>query len=618
MNKQTDFFDLKNTNQQDNFIPDKILSAKPQPVVNQANNTVQLDGQSTQDNANQSNNSSDLKNNLPLVTERRDIILENDITGQRYLMPNIEVKFLQSSENSLYFSDLVDRLKQMCFPLNDCMLFCWDEKRGMHVFVANDPMNQPHFLPSHLCGVKSNIYIKFRSYKQQPAQQQYQYGSSSQRQQQSGSNGTANSGNTANPSIKEEDNLISEDNTTFSQQNNNGGSSMEQGGKISRKKKLMGRSSNDKRVKERYIEKVREKVSEWRAMHETGFRDQNGNLQKLNLDHAANYIGISRKTLDDYYLQLRRAEQLGFDFERNKGEKMGTLRKFVKEETKKLMKKGLNNPNLTGNNNSANFESGLNMISGCENSDDEESSQDLNCLSNTGSNKNNNQANINNNNNNNNTGNNSNLILNQANSTLMQNVLHSSNPNHNQQLFTPYNLNAQTFPYSSSGLGTHNSYGQHSQNFMQASLGHGFSQNNRNSYMVQEQIGSSGLDTYQRNSNNINFNGSTFNPGSQFLNNTSHNFMQSNNNDFNIANLGDGLNQGSNFNANDQRFSNQFFINGLGNTSQIIDERNSFNNIISNMNPHNTHSNLNNQDNRQSNGSYMNMEENYITTSVNH
>lgn len=52
------------------------------------------------------------------------------------------------------------------------------------------------------------------------------------------------------------------------------GSGMESGGKISRKKKMMGgRSSNDKRVKERYIEKVREKVAEWRAMHETGFRD---------------------------------------------------------------------------------------------------------------------------------------------------------------------------------------------------------------------------------------------------------------------------------------------------------------------------------------------------------
>lgn len=37
-------------------------------------------------------------------------------------------------------------------------------------------------------------------------------------------------------------------------------------------------NTSDKRVKERYIEKVREKVSEWRAMHETGFRDKDGNI----------------------------------------------------------------------------------------------------------------------------------------------------------------------------------------------------------------------------------------------------------------------------------------------------------------------------------------------------
>jgi len=44
-------------------------------------------------------------------------------------------------------------------------------------------------------------------------------------------------------------------------------------------------------------------------------------------------IGISRKTLDDYFLQLRRADDLGFDFEANKNKKMGVLRKFVKENS---------------------------------------------------------------------------------------------------------------------------------------------------------------------------------------------------------------------------------------------------------------------------------------------
>lgn len=37
-------------------------------------------------------------------------------------------------------------------------------------------------------------------------------------------------------------------------------------------------SQNDKRVKERYIEIVREKVTEWRAMHEIGLHDENGIL----------------------------------------------------------------------------------------------------------------------------------------------------------------------------------------------------------------------------------------------------------------------------------------------------------------------------------------------------
>lgn len=32
-------------------------------------------------------------------------------------MPSIEVKFLQGGDGSLFFSDLIDRLKDMKFPL---------------------------------------------------------------------------------------------------------------------------------------------------------------------------------------------------------------------------------------------------------------------------------------------------------------------------------------------------------------------------------------------------------------------------------------------------------------------------------------------------------------------
>lgn len=70
-----------------------------------------------------------------------------------------------------------------------------------------------------------------------------------------------------------------------------------------------------------------EKVTEWRKLHEEG--------DKLNLDKAAEIIGISRKTLDDYNLQMRRAEEMGFDLQEHKNSKMGQLRKFVKSHSPK-------------------------------------------------------------------------------------------------------------------------------------------------------------------------------------------------------------------------------------------------------------------------------------------
>ena len=64
---------------------------------------------------------------------------------------------------------------------------------------------------------------------------------------------------------------------------------------------------NEKRFKERGIQKVIELVEEWRKIH----REEKG---KLNLESIAQNMNVSRKTLDDYSLQLRKAQQLGFDF----------------------------------------------------------------------------------------------------------------------------------------------------------------------------------------------------------------------------------------------------------------------------------------------------------------
>ena len=39
-------------------------------------------------------------------------------------------------------------------------------------------------------------------------------------------------------------------------------------------------------------------------------------------------MGFSKKSLDDYLLQIRYGSKFGFDFEKHSNEKIGVLRKF--------------------------------------------------------------------------------------------------------------------------------------------------------------------------------------------------------------------------------------------------------------------------------------------------
>ena len=55
-------------------------------------------------------------------------------------------------------------------------------------------------------------------------------------------------------------------------------------------------------------------------------------LQRWSLEDAANKVGVSKKSLDDYLLQLRFGKKFGFDFEVNRDQKVGVLRLFVKKE----------------------------------------------------------------------------------------------------------------------------------------------------------------------------------------------------------------------------------------------------------------------------------------------
>lgn len=90
-----------------------------------------------------------------------------------------------------------------------------------------------------------------------------------------------------------------------------------------------------KRTKERTIADIIEKVSTWRKLYNgvmvpSENRNEEDQLQRWSLEEAAAKVGVSKKSLDDYLLQLRFGKKFGFDFEENKDEKVGVLRLYVK------------------------------------------------------------------------------------------------------------------------------------------------------------------------------------------------------------------------------------------------------------------------------------------------
>jgi len=58
----------------------------------------------------------------------------------------------------------------------------------------------------------------------------------------------------------------------------------------------------------------------------------------MSLEEAAEKVGVSKKSLDDYLSQLRQGRALGFDFNHHKEQKVGYLRQFVKENSSKANK----------------------------------------------------------------------------------------------------------------------------------------------------------------------------------------------------------------------------------------------------------------------------------------
>ena len=94
---------------------------------------------------------------------------------------------------------------------------------------------------------------------------------------------------------------------------------------------------SDSKKRERKIGYIIEKVYAWRKLY-NGYRDDNNKFIKYSLKEAAKKINVSKKSLDDYLLQIRLGRKSGFNFDDNKNKKIGTLREHVEK-----CKKDINN-----------------------------------------------------------------------------------------------------------------------------------------------------------------------------------------------------------------------------------------------------------------------------------
>lgn len=84
-----------------------------------------------------------------------------------------------------------------------------------------------------------------------------------------------------------------------------------------------------RRTKERKIGYIIDKVIEWRALY-NGTKNSDGEEVKCTLEQAASEVSISKKSLDDYLLQLRTGKKYGFNFQEHREDKVGVLRAYVK------------------------------------------------------------------------------------------------------------------------------------------------------------------------------------------------------------------------------------------------------------------------------------------------
>ena len=196
---------------------------------------------------------------------------ENSIFLETEIIPSLSVPSL--SDGRILLNDIASQLKNLGYPVTGALISIYINKVEDYVFIGAEPLDQNYYLDPKDVDM-SCIKLKIVSYIEDKL-------------------------------VKKTEKQLFDRKDTFN------------------------KKTKDKRTKERRIGFIVEKVNAWRKLY-NGFYNENGEHTRYSLDQAAKMIDISKKSLDDYLLQLRLGRKYGFDFNLNKNNKVGVLRSFVK------------------------------------------------------------------------------------------------------------------------------------------------------------------------------------------------------------------------------------------------------------------------------------------------
>ena len=230
----------------------------------------------------------------------------NDIFEEKELIPSVKIRIIknENDKNNNSFKirlyDLCNSLKILGYPMGGSMINIYLNEASDYVFYGPEPIDHNICINSSELGKGNLIKIKIINYLDKKMLNV----------------------NNKTDEIKELDE--NDEESELNESNKGNGS----------ENTVQNFFESEARRRERRIGYIIEKVHAWRKLY-NGFYNENGEHTRYSLDTAAELLGISKKSLDDYLLQIRLGRKFGFDFNKYRNERVGNLREFVKKHRNK-------------------------------------------------------------------------------------------------------------------------------------------------------------------------------------------------------------------------------------------------------------------------------------------